>query len=104
MTAMCMDDDHSFWIGTRHGGLNHYSAADGSDEVYDIDNIRSVLAVDDVVYVGTRVTGWVILDKRTGRTTTFPIPSDVNDFIRMKLRSKVHEQINQWSVKLNYFS
>lgn len=83
VTAMCMDNDNSFWIGTRHGGLNHYSAAGGSIKVYDIDNIRSVLSVGQVVYVGTRVTGWKILDKKTGKSTSFAIPSDVNDFLMM---------------------
>ena len=83
VTAMCMDNDNSFWIGTRHGGLNHYSAAGGSIKVYDIDNIRSVLSVGQVVYVGTRVNGWKILDKKTGKSTSFAIPSDVNDFLMM---------------------
>ena len=80
VTAMCMDKDGSFWIGTRHGGLNHYSVTDGCVGVYDIENIRSVLSDDEVVYVGTRIAGWKILDKRSGRCTSFDIPSDVNDF------------------------
>ena len=83
VTAMCMDKDSSFWIGTRHGGLNHYSVSDGSINVYDIDNIRSVLSDDAVVYVGTRIAGWKILDKRSGRCTSFDIPSDVNDFLEL---------------------
>lgn len=83
VTAMCVDEDHSFWIGTRHGGLNHYSVTDGCIGVYDIDNIRSVLSVDDVVYVGVRIAGWKILDKKTGKTTSYAIPSDVNDFQKM---------------------
>lgn len=83
VTAMCMDDDSSFWIGTRHGGLNHYSVTDGCIGTYDIDNIRSVLSVDGLVYVGTRVTGWKILNKRTGKFKSYALPSDVNDFLKL---------------------
>ena len=71
---MCMDADNSFWIGTRHGGLNHYSVADGCIGVYDIDNIRTVLSDNDMVYVGTRIAGWKILDKKTGRSTSYAVP------------------------------
>lgn len=84
VTAMCMDKDNSFWIGTRHGGLKHYSPSDGCINVYDIENIRSVLSDDAVVYVGTRIAGWKILDKRSGRCTSFDIPSDVNDFLKLE--------------------
>ena len=83
VTAMCMDDDRSLWIGTRHGGLNHHYIIDGHTVTYDIDNIRSVLSTKDMVYVGTSITGWKILDKVTGKCRSFVFPSDVNDFLEM---------------------
>ena len=83
VTAMYMDDDNSLWIGTRHGGLNHHFPATGKTVTYDIGNIRSVLPVDGSVYVGTGVTGWKILNKKSGRIRSFALPTDVNDFLRM---------------------
>ena len=83
VTAMGLDNDGSFWIGTRHGGLHHYSVADGQLGTYDIGNIRSVLPFKNVVYVGSRISGWKILNKQTGKCISFDTPSDVNDFLIM---------------------
>lgn len=83
VTSLCLDKNGSFWIGTRNGGLHHYSVAHGRQGVYEIENIRSVLPTENVVYVGTRIAGWKIIDKKTGKYTSFDIPSDVNDFLML---------------------
>lgn len=83
VTTLCPGEKEEMWIGTRNQGLYHHDRKTGRTACYPIDNIRSVYQDpgSGLVYVGTSVNGWRVLNRKTGAVKAYDVPSDVNSII-----------------------